>query len=53
MRPEELLLIKSYDSATDGRARFTPHTAFVDAEAPPDAAPRQSLESRAFVFFAG
>ncbi len=53
MRPDELLLIKSYDSATDGRARFTPHTAFVDPQTPRDARPRQSLESRAFVFFAG
>lgn len=52
MREDELLLIKSYDSATDGRARFTPHTAFEDPSSPDDAPPRQSLESRAFVFFA-
>jgi hypothetical protein len=45
------LLIKTYDSATDGRARFSVHTAFGDPTAPTGAAPRESIESRAFVFF--
>lgn len=51
MRMDEAMLIKSYDSAEDGRARFTPHTAFADPNAPPDAAPRQSIETRVFAFF--
>ena len=51
MRCDEAMLIKSYDSATDGIARFTPHTAFVDPGTRPDAAPRQSIESRLFAFF--
>ncbi len=52
MRPDEALLLKCYDSTADGRARFTAHTAFDDPTSPPDAAPRESIETRAFVFFA-
>jgi hypothetical protein len=51
MKMDEAMLIKSYDSAEDGRARFTPHTAFADPNTPPDAAPRQSIETRVFAFF--
>ncbi|MEE8334319.1 MAG: CmcJ/NvfI family oxidoreductase [Alphaproteobacteria bacterium] len=51
MQFDEAMLIKSYDSATDGAARFTPHTAFPVPGTPPDAAPRQSIESRLFAFF--
>jgi len=50
MQPDEVLLLKCYDSATDGRARFLPHTAFIDPSAPADAAPRESIELRALVF---
>ena len=46
MAREEALLIKSYDSATDGRARFTPHTAFDDPAAPAEGAVRESIEIR-------
>ncbi len=52
MRPDEALLLKCYDSAVDGRARFTAHTAFDDPTSPPDAPARESIETRAFVFFA-
>ena len=51
MRPDEALLIKTYDSETDGRARFTIHSAFDDPNTPPDAPPRESIETRAFVYF--
>ena len=51
MEMDEVALIKTYDSATDGRTRFTIHTAFTDPTSPPDAAPRQSVETRCFVFF--
>jgi|TARA_B100000242_G_scaffold229333_1_gene169522 hypothetical protein len=51
MEPGEAALIKTYDSATDGRNRFTIHTAFDDPTSPPDAAPRQSIETRCFAFF--
>jgi hypothetical protein len=50
MQPNEALLLKCYDSATDGRARFAPHTAFEDPTAGPDVAPRESIELRTFVF---
>lgn len=51
MGPDEALLIKTYDSATDGRARFTLHTSFEDPTAPASAPPRESLETRCFAFF--
>ncbi|MGF1611827.1 MAG: CmcJ/NvfI family oxidoreductase [Kiloniellales bacterium] len=51
MTMDEALLIKTFDSATDGRARFTIHTSFDDPDAPADAPPRESLETRCFVFF--
>jgi hypothetical protein len=51
MRRDEALVFKVYDSAKDGRARFTPHTSFDDPSTPPGAPPRQSIEARALVFF--
>jgi hypothetical protein len=50
MQPDEALLLKCYDSATDGRARFVPHTAFEDPTAPADVLPRESIEIRTLVF---
>ena len=51
MRRDEALVFKVYDSAKDGRARFTPHTSFDDPSSPPGAPPRQSIEARALAFF--
>jgi hypothetical protein len=51
MRRDEALVFKVYDSETDGRARFTPHTSFKDPASPANARPRQSIEMRAFAFF--
>jgi len=51
MRRDEAIVFKVYDSAKDGRARFTPHTSFDDPTTPPGAAPRQSIEARALAFF--
>ena len=48
---DEAILIKTYDSATDGRARFTIHTAFDDPTTRPDAPARESLEVRTLAFF--
>lgn len=50
MRADEVLLLKCYDSATDGRARFAPHSAFADPTTPPDAPLRESIELRTLVF---
>jgi len=52
MERDEAILFKCYDSETDGRSRFTPHSAFEDATVPPDAPPRESIEVRALVFWA-
>jgi len=50
MTPDEAILLKCYDSATDGRTRFGPHTAFTDPTTPADAPPRESIELRTLVF---
>ena len=47
----EALLIKTFDSADDGRARRSIHTAFDNPRAPADAPPRESIESRLLVFY--
>ena len=52
MHRDEALLIKCYDSATDGRARFTAHSAFDNPAAPANAAPRESIEVRTLVSYA-
>jgi hypothetical protein len=46
MTPDEVLLIKGWDSLADGRARFTPHGAFDLPATPADAPPRESIEVR-------
>ena len=51
MRPDEAIVFKVYDSDKE-RARFTAHTSFDDPATPPGAPPRQSIEMRAFAFFA-
>jgi hypothetical protein len=51
MTNDEVMLFKCYDSADDGRARFTPHSAFDDPTTPPGAAPRESIETRVVAFF--
>ena len=48
MKRSQAILIKGYDSAEDGRARFTPHSAFVDPNTPASPAPRRSIEVRTF-----
>jgi hypothetical protein len=51
LRREEAIVFKVYDSLKDGRARFTPHTSFVDPGTPAGAPPRQSIEARTLAFF--
>ena len=59
MRPDEVLLLKCYDSHGEGElpagrpglAVGSPHTAFRDPKTPPDAPPRQSIEVRCLVFY--
>jgi len=48
---DEALLLKCFDSARDGRARFMPHTSFDDPTTPVEKPPRESIELRTLVFF--
>jgi len=49
--PREAVVIKTFDSALDGRARRSIHTAFRNPDAPAGATPRESIETRTFAFF--
>jgi len=51
MTTGEVLLFKCFDSMTDGRARFTAHSAFDDPTTPAGAPPRESIETRVVAFF--
>ena len=51
MRRDEALVFKVFDSAKDGRARFTAHTSFDDPTTPLGAPARQSIEARTLAFF--
>jgi len=58
MTPEEVMLLKCFDSAgegealsTKGLAARTPHTAFWDPQTPESAPGRQSIEVRCLVFY--
>ena len=51
MTRDEAILIKCFDSAKDGRARFSMHSAFDDPTSPANAKPRQSIEVRTLAFF--
>jgi len=50
---DEVILIKSWDSLDDGRARFTPHGAFPLSGQDPGAPPRESIETRTYLVFEG
>ena len=51
MTKDEVVLIKGYDSLTDGTARYTPHTAFEYPDQDPEVGPRKSIETRTFAFY--
>ena len=51
LSPDEVLLLKIFDSRTDGTARLTAHTAFDDPTSRPGAPPRRSIELRTLVFW--
>jgi hypothetical protein len=51
-KPNEVSMLKCYDSVTDGSvSRWSFHTASVDPTAPPDARCRKNVVVRSFVFF--
>ena len=51
MEANHALLLKTYDSSTDGRCRFMGHSAFEDPTTPADATKRESVEVRTMAFF--
>ena len=51
MRRDEALVFKVFDTDASAGVRFTAHTAFDDPSAPPDAAPRESIEMRALALW--
>ena len=51
MRPSEVLLFRTFDSIDGGTRPCSIHTAIHLADAPADAKPRESIETRAFVFY--
>ena len=52
LRPDEVVLLKIYDSQIDSTVRLSAHTAFEDPTSRRDAPPRRSIELRSLVFFA-
>jgi hypothetical protein len=52
MQPDEALLFKYFDSARDGRTRYTAHTGLANPHAPTETPPRQSIEVRTLLYFA-
>jgi hypothetical protein len=51
MRPNEVLMFKTFDSIDGGTRPCSIHTAIHLPDVPPNAKPRESIETRAFVFF--
>ena len=51
MTRDEALVFKVFDSDSSVPSRFTAHSAFDDPATPPDAPPRESIETRTFAFF--
>ena len=51
MEAHHALMLKTYDSSTDGRARFMGHSAFEHPGTPPGAPRRESIEVRTMAFF--
>jgi len=51
MTRNEALVFKVFDSDESQPARRTPHTAFDHPTPPPNAPPRESIETRTFAFF--
>ncbi len=51
MERDEVILLKCFDSLTDGTARWTAHGSFQPPNRPAAAAPRESIEVRTLIFF--
>jgi glutathione S-transferase len=51
METDKVILLKTFDSEVDGRARFVGHSAFEDPNTREDAPVRESIEIRTIAFF--
>jgi hypothetical protein len=51
MQPDEVILLKIYDSKADAAVRLSAHSAFEDPTSPSDAPSRRSIELRSLVFY--
>ncbi len=51
MVPDEAMLLKCFDTAQDGRTRYTAHTGFENPNAPEGTPPRESIEVRTLLAF--
>mgnify|MGYP001207066971 CR=1 FL=1 len=51
MQADEILLLKCFDSAKDGRSRYTAHASFQHPNIPKNCLPRRSIETRTIAFF--
>jgi len=51
MHADQALILKMYDSASDGRCRFLMHSAFEHPNTPTNALKRESIEVRTIAFF--
>ena len=51
MERHEAMVFKVFDSDPNVPTRFTAHSAFEDPNSPPDAPPRESIETRTFAFW--
>ncbi len=51
MNPEEVLIFKTFDSENGGRMPYAIHTAIDIPAASPNVRPRESIETRSFVFY--
>jgi hypothetical protein len=51
MQRDEVVILKCFDSLTDGTARWTAHGSFKDPNTPKGARPRESIEIRTLYFF--
>ena len=51
MTPDEVILLKCFDTGEEGQACFTGHTGFLNPSSPKDCIPRESIEARTVVVF--
>ena len=52
MKRDEAMLLKCFDTSSDGRTRYTAHSGFANPHAPASTPPRESIEVRTLLSFA-